>query len=320
MSFEDKYAIEHVSRILEEHSYQSPRDSVWHYTAAPGLEAITQNKSIRTTHYSCFNDKMEVILGYELMLRAVRTKNSNGDGEFDDVAELLSSLGRLCLGEITPAIKYPPHSHPEAWITNTYEYYMACFSQADDDVSQWMTYAGGEGGYALGFDPDELRKPINLPPLTKVYFVPVVYKGSDQRYIVNRFLDRTIEDFRLAKIHDPDFNESYHHNHAAKWLTAFSALACIFKQEAFANEKEWRLLLCFSPLEQEEMLRKMQFTPKAGLFARHYPATFKNFPLKHVKIGPSRYQKVSERSLAYRLQQAGLHAQIELSNATYQTV
>ncbi|MBL6081752.1 DUF2971 domain-containing protein [Belnapia sp. T18] len=320
MSYQDVRALNCISSILTNHgASKQPGDTLWHYTAAPGLDAMLTNQSIRATHYTCFNDRMEVILGYSLMIKAAHQRRWDGSGVASDIVNLLDRIEFLCKGEVTPALKRWPHGFPESYINDTYEYYIACFSEAGDDVSQWTNYSGGEGGYALGFDPKLLRRPFDLPRYTEVYFVPVVYNEDEQSRLIGLYLDAMINAYRKSAETDLEFDDAFFNHHAYKWLTAFSALASIFKHKSFLTEKEWRLILCFSPHDRSQMTEKLEFTPKTSLFARHYPTTFRRYPIRKIKIGPSRFQDASKRSIEFKLTKAKLGCEVEMSDSTYQT-
>ena len=74
-----------------------------------------------------------------------------------------------------------PQLEAEGW-------FVACFSEDNDDLSQWRAYGGGEGGYAIGFNSLHLRKLGNQFMLLG----KVEYDTTKHKAFIAELLNQTI--------------------------------------------------------------------------------------------------------------------------------
>src|SRR5258708_16380011 len=109
--------------------------ALYHYTRGENLINIFENKQLWATHISCLNDMKEWLYGVEEVHRHVKDRLSEGHSqEVEPVLKRLDEYLSNPIVELSPA-------------------FVACFSEQEDDLSQWRAYSGGEGGYAIRFDP-----------------------------------------------------------------------------------------------------------------------------------------------------------------------
>jgi hypothetical protein len=123
----------HYARFL----FGVPESPLYHYTTGENLIKIIESGELWATHISCLNDTTEFTYAVEQVHKRVREKLLTASHSHAPLLkrfdEMLSNPGT----EIAP-------------------FFVACFSQRKDDLSQWRAYSGGEGGYALQFDPQKL--------------------------------------------------------------------------------------------------------------------------------------------------------------------
>jgi hypothetical protein len=117
-----------------------PVGELFHYTTGEGLIGILESGELWATQVSCLNDSSEIRYALS-MLRGFFTDKVTDPGlDLDEkfvcerVVEDLSVDGAL-----------------------TSEWFVACFTEEKDDLSQWRAYGRGEGGYAIGFDNARLQ-------------------------------------------------------------------------------------------------------------------------------------------------------------------
>jgi hypothetical protein len=119
---------------------------LWHYTDANGLIGILKNGQIWATQVTCLNDTLEQRHFGDLVHEAVKAcRKQNTD-------PLLEPLFRIA---------------DEALETRDFTatgQFVACFSEAEDDLGQWRGYGGGECGYAIGFQSQGILEALNAVP------------------------------------------------------------------------------------------------------------------------------------------------------------
>jgi len=169
--------------------------------------------------------------------------------------------------------------------------FLVCFCESSKLLSMWRSYAGNAGGYCLGFEYPKLKSYLGWQNLQVGQSVPL-----------------------LTRVHYGNTPESIR-----KYLTALPAItdlssnsAClppffssIIKHEAFAEEREWRIIALDPPLTH------IRFRPGTGnikpyveLFWREKPCN--RLPLVSVTFGPTlRREDRPEEIIGWMLEQNG---------------
>ena len=109
-------------------------EEIWHYTDANGLIGILQSGKIWTTQVTCLNDTLEQRYFGDLVHAAIKDRRKQNT---DSVIEPLFRVADEAL---------------EARDFTATGQFVACFSEAEDDLGQWRGYGGGECGYAGVFE------------------------------------------------------------------------------------------------------------------------------------------------------------------------
>jgi hypothetical protein len=121
-----------------------PPDTIlWHYTDGSALLKIFDTMSIFSTQLSCLNDTTELRYASRLFQEALTglRRMIEGDGTTADFLDR--------------ALNYFKEN-PEFPTQTVAGYFVTCFSDERDDLSQWRAYGGGENGYAIGFKAKDL--------------------------------------------------------------------------------------------------------------------------------------------------------------------
>jgi hypothetical protein len=115
--------------------------ALYHYTRGETLIQIIQSGKLWSTQIGCLNDTAEVRYALENLRSGIRKRQQSASAE----------------SEIEPLLRHFDHvlSDPQL---ETAPIFVACFSTLGDDLSQWRAYSGGEGGYAIRFDPRNLAQ------------------------------------------------------------------------------------------------------------------------------------------------------------------
>jgi hypothetical protein len=176
--------------------------------------------------------------------------------------------------------------------------YVSCFCGDGDLLSQWRAY-GGEGGIALGFDRVELAGDDRESRMVRV-----VYEREDQLRVARSFVAE-VAAFAGKLAVDVDV--------ASYWLAALapgmmSRVVC-FKDEAFSEESEWRLVSMRAPGVDAPLFRA---TPR--LIVPFREKQFAPAVVREIVVGPTPFPDVVERSFRTFLAKAGYgHVTVQLS-------
>lgn len=264
---------------------------LYYYTDAAGLTGILNPSRwpddvespsggaalLWATDIRYMNDSREMRHGAELLSDRLRAEARTGEDDMAKVFDL--AAGQLDVGVFNTRAK-----HLRVFAT--------CFCAKGDLLSQWRGYAGGLGGYAIGFRSDVLREQATAlstsSGLGRFGFSPAVVPVIYGKRAARPVLDSVVADLRRAWksgwLTETNDGES---------LQLVSALVYgavgRLKDKAFREEREFRL---FTFLEQgqpvavrprgDKLLPYVEIgvnLPEDGVQARH--------PVAKVVVGPS---------------------------------
>jgi len=167
---------------------------LYHYTTAANLMGILESRKIWATHARFLNDAMELEYAFDFIQNILASY---------PVTDVLSRATKR-LAEPTPA------------------FFMTCFCEADDLLSQWRAYTGNETGYSLGFDTRFL--PTD-------HLVQVLYDPAAQEVQVRSAVEEALR--------DSHYSEEFRGLALQAVLLRLSAR---LKHPTFEEEREWRLV------------------------------------------------------------------------------
>lgn len=178
-------------------------------------------KSLRSSifHYTKFDTLLKMASGGSL--HATDYRFLNDYKEFIDAQECLAESSTLAkVAEFYSASKLL-----EILKVNLFERslvsYVVSFSENNDQLSQWRGYCP-DGGVSIGFD---FEKMVALEKTSKNYLLgPCVYTASDKRKIIEELIYSCKGDVSL-------------------FIDLFVKVGSFFKDAAFEEEKEWRLVV-----------------------------------------------------------------------------
>jgi hypothetical protein len=228
----------------------TPPPVLYHYTSAQGLAGIIPPNSWNVGHPDVdsklegaallqasdvrfMNDSQELRFGASIFERRFRVAATN-----QAVPEKVRALA-LRLADTV--------SDPDLFGKGNLRCFAACFCKSGDLLSQWRGYAGGVGGFALGFTRDALTKHsyVLTPHFSQWGMVPlavlkpVVY-GDDA--------GEAAADAFIRLLQDPDsqpglMRPSIDDPRMGFWVMLQYVLQeiAVVKHKAFSEEREWRL-------------------------------------------------------------------------------
>jgi hypothetical protein len=261
---------QHLARVLP--------DELWHYTDASGLIAILQSKKIWATQVTCLNDTLEQRYFGDLVHAAVKERRAVNT---DPVLEPLFRVADERLGQRD---------------FTAIGQFVACFSEAKDDLGQWRGYGGGECGYAIGFSSKGILTAINQRPSTLL--MPMIYADSMHSFVVTDVIRMSEIYYRQGLSRgDPDL---WAREFVMAFSDALSITAANVKHPKFSGEAERRIVTLLQTGEHQQL----EFRQKRTLLARHLPISLaigdgdtKHLPITRIIVGPGPAQKVSKISV-----------------------
>ena len=257
---------------------QPPLHDLYHYTTGDGLLGIVKDQKLLATHISCLNDTSELVYAIEKFKDKLEKRLK--EPLPDKIKHLLQSLKQIIDGnkiETSPV-------------------FVACFSSVDDDLNQWRTYGGGEGGYSIRLDGSKLRaKEGSIAVLVKVW-----YDENEHDRIFTEILVATENAFAsLSKFENSENIDELITEFFSKWLDNLYFLAPCIKHPKFAAEQEWRYVAYLSSSRNIER----RFVQKQSMLVRQiFLKWCDKLPITGVTVGPCRHVPQSVIAVADYMQ------------------
>lgn len=245
---------------------------VYHYTDVAGFLGIISSGFLWATDYRFLNDSSELSYVFRLASEVVREEylgaHSGLAGKFLDYA----------------ASAPPPYSGTP--------YYLCCFSELDNSLSQWRAY-GGQQGFSLAFPGDITTQrgydsgDKQNPGLT---LLKVQYNKDKQKSYIRALINSLLE---LCE--STHMKECADENRAmASFLPFFwgqlERASYRFKHPDFEVEAEWRLV-AWGDVRSELYRPSKTIVPytKFSIYSKKY--SWGNFalPLRSVRCGPGSF-------------------------------
>ena len=256
---------------------------VWHYTKGDPVLRMLESGEIFATQASCLNDTTEILYAARGLRKAIEARLL-GDQLREDTAAFLKRYSDALVD--TPEL--PIHAGSM--------YSVSCFSELEDELSQWRGYGGGENGYALGFPvryllggPNSLVGKVNYDTVLHEELATEVAAATVHFY-------EAVKDNRTSQDLD-DFDTEF----LQYWDQAISAIAPFVKDPGFASEREVRIARQYTA----DDLANVVVLQKRTMMSRHLPMRLsaglvdgvQRLPATRILVGPGRHKRVSQISL-----------------------
>ena len=251
--------------------------TLWHYTTGDNLIIISSGE-LWSTQVSCLNDQLELRYAQSLLHKALIDMKAARKLSEDETYFVDLGIERL---------------NEERTIAS--EWFVACFSKRDDDLSQWRAYGLGEGGYSIGFSVNEL---IARCGPDQAYVAPVCYEVGRQETAAQNVAAASLAFFIDGLSRRKGKRDVWAEAFLLSWGDVITYLAPVIKHPSFAGEEEYRIVRRL----RDEDFPNMKFRQKQTLMARHLPLKISLpngapnlLPLTHVRVGPSLVTAMSRR-------------------------
>lgn len=274
------------------HNEHGTPKTVFHYTNSTGLMGIIDKAKLRASHIAFMNDAKEYAYGAELLNRVItekQTKQRNEEGIIEVIYQFIQPE-RFSVAHYMPCFVF-------------------CFTSKRDDLSQWRAYGGGEGGFAIGFDTDNLLKIFKGKLCYSSY---VLYDADKQHQYAEVLINKTLDLYnKHASVHrdDRDYSDRWYE----AWRAVASCLAPLVKYPAFLGEDEWRIV--YIPATPEEF----HFHEGSSSIRPFVEVDIDpDLLIKEVLVGPGSHKDLNKIALDMLLGKKGISVcNIEISQIPY---
>jgi hypothetical protein len=228
---------------------------LYHYTDAAGLVGIVGPSSwgvedpgkvlaraaqLRASDVRYMNDTQELLFGAAPLIERLRSAAADSP----PTPQWAAALDRLATAFSNPDVF--------AWKLRCFA---VCFCESGDLLSQWRGYAGGVGGYAIGFSWDAVAEhSFAFHPETTVngtapfpaWLRQVSYDTPAAEVVTDQFVGWLRRDYENGGF----VRAQIEGGEIGVYLLATVVLGelAVLKHRAFEDEQEWRLLAVSEPL------------------------------------------------------------------------
>jgi hypothetical protein len=217
-----------------------PPEILYHYTSQLGLIGMLNKKTIWASKIHYLNDSKEFALALDLARCELneRIKAATSPGDRSRLELLRDTI------DTTYTIEYTIKGN------NTC---VCCFSEREDDLSQWRGYGGGNAGFSVGFTREWFtRVKETLGETLGLSLRRCIYNQKDQQRLIQDEIDEFFATYAEREPGYWDRNRGYRNpdkrtlkvlRHAGDdFATRLAQIAPRIKHESFEDEKEWRLV------------------------------------------------------------------------------
>jgi hypothetical protein len=259
---------------------------IYHYTDVAGLQGILESNSLWASAAYFLNDFSEIEYDCKIVLEVF--------AEWQELNKGIQSFETTALRGLEGVF-----AHPSSRISRSLTTFVACFCQKGNLLSQWRAY-GQAGGYSLGFEinPNDTSIALTVPGgFWELRLAKVLYDEHLQRDRIRQIMGRMFEAIRDNVPGDEVSAE-------LKRLLLSQIVGCgvellldavvTFKNPAFEEENEWRLVVRPSVLRTQNEQRSnltspIKFRRSRGSLVPYLELRPKEpkLPLRSIRYGPS---------------------------------
>lgn len=182
-------------------------------------------------------------------------------------------------------------------------FYVACFSEVEDSLSQWRGYCPPGFGYSIGFDGDCLR---TIAAVQGFALGKCIYNRSEQVTAINNWVESTLTDLATTRRLSED-QGAFQSDGMGQAISEFLKFAPYMKNSRFSDEREWRLVALIPSNDNRVRLR-----PGKSMLVPYVPIDLE-LPqnpnlLWKLRIGPTPHDELALAALSL------LHQKVKIRN------
>lgn len=243
-----------------------PPARLFHYTSADGLLGILKTNSLWATNMKFLNDYSELKYGIELFTE-VCNEVTGGIGnalrnDYQFVQTVMAAARTLTL----------------------FRTFVLALSDAPNQLSQWVAYGSRGTGYSLGLNSSAFER-FRFAESEVFFLFKVCYDRDRQKELLKNLIDRFVA--RIAKGGSEEFSPSKRSLYVTNFLVRLQNYLIAFKNSAFQEEREWRLVCIFDP--NTGTTKHLEFRSSGGFISPYVvlkPVDGELLPIEVVCQGP----------------------------------
>lgn len=268
-----------------------PQNNFYHYTSPAGLKGIIESKKIWFSNIEYLNDEQELFYTYNLV------KKITEEIQVDNYSDFLKGV----FDQYDKYIQTRKREHVSS------DYYIACFSNSEDNLSLWHYYTKNENsiGYNIEFSKNLIERLLhentyNLDT-SRIIHGQVIYNVERQRELIKN----AINDFNDAYLNSNDLQVQ--NNIALFFWYLVNDFSLFFKHKAFKAEKEYRIILPKGKLNNRVELKSREYN---GFFIPYIERLFDVEDIKSIKLSPTNKETLVKESVINLLKMNNYNANI----------
>lgn len=263
---------------------------VYHYCPNDSFMSILSNFTLRMSNIRKSNDYTEVINCMDIFCAALRLACNKFAYSHADDTVFREFYAESQLDRIVE----------DAIANDSLTYYATCFSKGRDVLSQWRGYADDATGVSIGFDSAILK---NASKSRRMRYEAVEYDAKAAKEKLVAKIIRKLQD--VKKVRGGAITNTDYANAISPMISEFVYDAVFYKNSAFSEEKEWRLVLY--PFGDIYKLSLPYKTRDLSAHCLYYDRMF-----EHIHNSESCYGDFKLKPLAFRLVQNSLTSYCDL--------
>lgn len=252
--------------------------NLYHYTGQSGLLGILDDGALRCSDAHFLNDAREVRYAVDLAARRVEEFAEDfepRDPAYNDEGVLFDSLVRGARGLLDVPL------------------FVFSLSVDPNVLSQWRAYCPDEGGYAIGFSSRDLG---HLADNQGFKLTRCIYEEEHQHLLLDELIRDTVEAYQGDRDEGAPVSSDLYRRHTTNFMSEFFQYAAAFKDRAFEEEQEWRLVAEPRTAHDEEVcFREGPSTPVPYLNFRLQGSDGEPLPISRIWVGPTRNRDLDLR-------------------------
>ena len=259
-------------------------EPLFHYTSLATFQEMLKSRTLWASHFRYLNDVTE--FSYAIKVIAEKIEARIKDGE----------ILRIAAKEIRDRLPSDLLKGP----------YVISFSENGDSLSQWRGYSWRTAGVCIGFNGAYLSKQVNVmrenvPGNENVYgyLVKCIYDREEQNARINDLIDFLLKSIEGKRIDDPTTGA-----HFGTFISIVPTIAPMFKDPAFREEKEWRIIIhSMSPAFKNVKFRfsDSMLIPYVEMPLESAPRVMEG-AFKKIVIGPTPHKELSLDSVRRKVE------------------
>lgn len=274
--------------------HEQPPSQLFHYTTVEGLLGILGGQCLWATHSAYLNDPSEIVHAHSIIQQALEDE---AKAEEHPWAKELLFRARYAI-------------HPD---DGMYQYFVISFCEDADLLSQWRGYSNRSGGYAMGFDTRTIKALADPSPALTLRCV--IYDHDRQRKLIASTIAAALAEFKRVVASDAKEELA---NRIVPYFVMFlrdhfSEYHFSFKNLAFREEKEWRLIVQTDSASRQAVLKDLQFRAAGGIAVPYLPVALMSvpseqggrLPITRIVYGPTINAQRAKHSLRALLDKCG---------------